>query len=105
MLGERNGEYVMIEEYVEGKFQKYVNNDGSLSTTHLAQELQAKAECLVHFSFIKSKKTLMMLDIQGCEYTLFDPEIASLQCNVDNGVFCLVWAICQLSLSTFTASL
>ena len=36
-----------------------------------------KAKCLTHFSQQKSDKKLMLLDIQGSEYELFDPEIAS----------------------------
>lgn len=35
-----------------------------------------KAECLTHFSFEKSNKELLLVDIQGCGHRLFDPEIA-----------------------------
>lgn len=36
-----------------------------------------KAECFVHYSFVRSDKELMVLDIQGCDYYLFDPEVAT----------------------------
>ena len=38
-----------------------------------------KAQCLVHYSFIKFQKNLMLLDLQGSNYMLYDPEIATLQ--------------------------
>jgi hypothetical protein len=37
-----------------------------------------KAESLAHFSFVKSNKRLLLVDIQGGEYNLTDPEIAIL---------------------------
>lgn len=83
------GEYVTIEEFINGNFQKYVNNDGAISSekTTLCQ----KAECLVHFSFEKSAGKLMLLDIQGAEYTLCDPEIATsaLLSEDDEYQFCI----------------
>lgn len=87
MLSQKIDKFVMIEEFVDGIFQKYINNDGTLNLTNSSLELQAKVECLAHYSFVKSKETLIILDIQGCGYTLFDPEIASLHSNTDNGVY------------------
>ncbi|XP_078482962.1 LOW QUALITY PROTEIN: myosin heavy chain kinase D-like [Ciona intestinalis] len=66
-----------IEAFCEGSFTKYVNNDGSCSTVTQNIELQEKSECLVHFSYILSEKKLMLQDIQGVNYTLLDPEIAT----------------------------
>ena len=68
---------VTIEEFATGSFQKYVNNDGVICTSK-NDDLQKKAECLVHFSYIKSNKKLMLADIQGAGHNLTDPEIASL---------------------------
>ena len=68
---------VTIEEFVTGSFQKYVNNDGVICTS-TKDDLQKKAECLVHFSYIKSNKKLMLADIQGAGHNPTDPEIASL---------------------------
>ena len=36
-----------------------------------------KAECLAHYSFERSNKEVMVVDIQGCDHFLFDPEVAS----------------------------
>ena len=40
-------------------------------------EFCRKAECLSHFSFEKSDKKLMIVDIQGSGANLYDPEIAT----------------------------
>ena len=44
---------VTVEEFVSGEFQKYVNNDGTCyaPVTEDHQEVCAKAECPVHFSY------------------------------------------------------
>ena len=51
---------VTVEEFVPGEFQKYVNNDGTcydpMRGDH--QEVFAKAECLVHFSYTFSEKKM-----------------------------------------------
>ena len=71
-----------VEEYVPGKFVKYINNNGECCSTpedctNEGRELVLKAACLVHFSFEYSKERLMLLDIQGSKFQLYDPEIAS----------------------------
>lgn len=50
-----------------------------------------KAECLVHYSFEKSDRKLMLLDIQGAGDYLCDPEIASseLLSEEDEYQFCI----------------
>ena len=49
---------VTVEEFVSGELQKYVNNDGTcyVPVTEDHQEVYAKAECLVHFSYTFSDK-------------------------------------------------
>ena len=73
-------EIVTIEEYAAGDFVKYVNNTGK---THANKndDQYTKAESLVHFSYVKSNKKLLLVDIQGANYTLTEPEIATL-CGV-----------------------
>ncbi|CAB4020160.1 transient receptor potential cation channel subfamily M member 6-like, partial [Paramuricea clavata] len=72
------GEYVAVEEFIPGCFTKYINNTGLSSVSiESANIIGLKAECLVHFSYQKSGKQLMVVDIQGNGYDLFDPEIAS----------------------------
>ena len=66
-------EAVTIEEYTDGKFVKYVNNDGT--TCNGNNNDQMKAESLVHYSFIKSNKKMLVVDLQGANFNLTDPEI------------------------------
>lgn len=77
-----NDQPATIEEYVPGSFVKYVNNDGKCvsppdESTDEMKELFAKAQCFVHHSYHSSDKKLMLLDIQGSKYNLYDPEIAT----------------------------
>lgn len=70
---------VTVEEFVAGDFSKYVNNDGHCidSPSKEYDDIFAKAQCLAHFSYLYSKKKLMILDIQGAKYDLYDPELAT----------------------------
>lgn len=68
-------EFVTIEEFIDGDFIKYINNTSSLCGEE--SEFRKKAESLVHFNYDKSKGRLMLMDLQGAEYSLYDPEIAS----------------------------
>ena len=77
-----NDEYVTIEEMVDGTFVKYINNNGEVCGEDV--DLTEKAECLAHFSYERSQKEVMVLDIQGCGCILFDPEIASQQVMSEN---------------------
>ncbi len=70
-------EIVTIEEYADGNFVKYVNNDGTRCKGN-NEDQQMKAESLVHYSYIKSNKKMLMVDIQGANFNLTDPEIATL---------------------------
>ena len=70
-----HGESVTVEEFVDGQFVKYINNDGSICKDD--DTPSAKAQCLAHFSYEKSNDEVMLVDIQGSGYTLYDPEIAS----------------------------
>ena len=72
---------VTVEQFVPGEFCKYINNDGQccLSGDPLKNEIFEKAECLAHFSYVHSNEKLMLLDLQGSDYVLYDPEIATKQ--------------------------
>ena len=95
-----NGEFVAIEEYIDGKFTKYINNTGLVCGAN-ASDVSKKAECLVHYSYEKSSKQLMLLDIQGSEYTLFDPEIASATLQVDKEYLFGVGNLTSHAIETF----
>ena len=43
----------------------------------LVKLLLEKMECLTHFSYVKSDKKLMLVDLQGSGHELYDPESAS----------------------------
>ena len=73
-----NGESVTIENHLDGVFEKFVNNTGELCVESTdASELNLKAETFVHYTFQKSNQQLMVTDIQGVNYSLCDPEIAT----------------------------
>ena len=71
-------EFVVVEEFNSGVFKKYVNNDGTLVNGEAGDlELKLKAECLCHYTYTRSEEKLLLLDIQGAGFVLFDPEIAT----------------------------
>ena len=71
-MGKIDNEFITVEEFIAGEFVKYINNTGKLCTEPNDQYGQ-KAECLAHFSFVKSDKKLILLDIQGSGANLYDP--------------------------------
>lgn len=77
-----NNKPATVEEFVPGPFVKLINNDGRKAklpeqADEELKELHAKAECLVHYTYVSTDKKLMLLDIQGSGYSLYDPEIAT----------------------------
>jgi hypothetical protein len=71
---QRTNQIVTIEQFASGTFQKYVNNDGTISHNKDIEK-QRKAESLVHFSLVH---------IRGGEYNLTYPEIATVSGIYDN---------------------
>ena len=69
-------EFITVEPYIEGNFSKYVNNTGDIILKD-GSELALKAETFIHYSFVKSGKQIIIVDLQGVGFTLCDPEIAS----------------------------
>lgn len=53
-LGKLNGEFVTLENYLNGTFQKYLNNTGDIFGDR--SELSMKAEAFVHYGYIASAK-------------------------------------------------
>lgn len=75
---------ITVEEFVDGDFMKYVNNDGNcIDPPSEEYDIFAKAQCLTHFSYLYSKKKLMLVDIQGSKYELYDPELATTDLHED----------------------
>lgn len=69
-------EVVTVEEFIDGSFDKYINNTGNICGD-ADSPICHKAEWLAHYSYERSNKEVMVVDIQGCNNILFDPEIAS----------------------------
>ena len=82
-MGKIGEEYVTTEEFVDGTFRKYVNNNGNVCDKGDSSALFDKAECLAHFTYERSEKEVMLVDTQGCEYSLIDPEIASKELTIE----------------------
>ena len=85
-FGKLYGQCVTVEAYLEGTFQKHVNNNGYVCGD--GGELSSKAETFCHYTYVKSGEQLMALDIQGVGYSLSDPEIATSELldNTDNSI-------------------
>ena len=66
---------VTIEEYTDGKFTKYVNDNGI--PCGVDSVVRKKCESLPHFSYERSGENLMVVDMQGSGHSPFDPKIAS----------------------------
>lgn len=108
MFGEKPA---TLEEYVPGTFYKAINNDGEcrkppVDSSIETKEMYAKAECLVHYSSFLTDGKLMLLDIQGSGYILYDPEIASddLQ-DIDSDEFYFCCGNCSIiGINTFKSN-
>ena len=92
-----------IEQFVDGTFRKYVNNNGNVCCKGDRSALFDKAECLGHFTYERSGNKVMLLDIQGSEYSLIDPEIASKELNPTDLLFC-VGNLSANAISTFVTN-
>ena len=87
-LGILGDEVVFIEPFLPGEFEKYVNNDGNVLDNEC--EIGLKAQAFVHFSYVVFDKQALVLDVQGCNFSMTDAEIAtSTITSVGNtGLFC-----------------
>lgn len=99
-------EPVTVEEFVSGQFTKYVNNDGNCiipkEDAHPEfKEIFDKAQCLVHYTSLITKQQLMLLDIQGSRYSLYDPEIATADLIDEGEVFFCCGNLSSTSIDRF----
>ena len=105
-LGMGGDEPVFIEDYIPGNFRKHVNNDGTVfpPTTDVGK----KAGTFAHYSLVNFNRRMMVLDVQGVDYTLFDPEIATAELFYGEGdsaeaLFC-AGNQCQEGIDKFVTS-
>lgn len=78
-----DGELLTAEEFIPGDFVKFINNNGIVCEEDTM--LCKKAQAFSHFTYEKSQGKVMVLDIQGSGYTLYDPEIASADLQSEDG--------------------
>ena len=77
-----NDKPVTVEDFVTGKFAKYVNNNGKCvappeNSSSQTKEIYVKAQCLIHYSYSSMQHKMVLTDIQGSNYYLYDPEIST----------------------------
>ena len=104
-LSTLDGEPITVEPFVSGEFIKYINNDGLPSSCENGNKkvFFEKAETLTHFSYEESDEKLLLVDLQGSDYHLYDPEIATtddLNNNSTERFFC-VGNLNELALDNF----
>lgn len=80
-----DGEFLTVEEFIDGDFVKFINNNGIVCEEDTT--LCKKAQAFSHFTYEKSEGKVMVLDIQGSGYTLYDPEIASTEIQNEDGSY------------------
>lgn len=78
-----SGEFVLIEEYIDGDFIKYINNNGDVCEKGIVCD---KVEVFVYFIYEKFEGKFIVFDIQGVGYILYDLEIVLLDLLSDDGI-------------------
>ena len=78
-----------MEEHVDGQCFKYINNNGHIvdicSSSEEIKEISKRAEAFCHFTYQISSHQFIVLDIQGSDNHLYDPEIAATELFDSNG--------------------
>jgi len=73
------GEWVVVEDYIEGSFKKWCNNYGFISDE--AESLAKSLPAFMHWSWYHTNGQMMIADLQGVKkpggYLLTDPVILS----------------------------
>lgn len=74
-------EWVMVEDFLEGDFQKYISNSGWVKPRCISEHPSMPA--FAHWSWVHTGGSLMVSDLQGVrydsKYVLTDPVILSLE--------------------------
>lgn len=77
MEKQKNKEYITVEEFIPGKINKHINNTGKTCVDPTSAVAQKGRLCLTCYMYERSKRKLMLVEIQGSGFDLSDPEIAS----------------------------
>ena len=98
------GEYVVVEDYIEGEYKKWCNNYGYLSTEY--QSMPA----FMHWSWVHTKGQLMIADLQGVRgddrFSLTDPVIMFVDNSygpTDTGVEGMIMFFRNMNATNFVA--
>ncbi|KAL7549164.1 hypothetical protein ACHAWF_012437, partial [Thalassiosira exigua] len=67
--------YLAVEQYLDGKYEKWNNNGGFVNKSDCLKCRVAQA--FSHFTYEKSQHQEMVVDIQGSGYVYTDPQIHS----------------------------
>ena len=102
-FGKCGDECVTVEEFIPGNFEKYVNNTGEVCGDP-ESDICKKAECFAHYSFIRSDNELMVLDIQGCDDKLCDPEVATQEPQLDGEYLFCTGNLSSSAIESFSAT-
>ena len=94
------GEFITIEEFIDGIFTKYINNTGFLCVPE-ENVIDKKSETFVHFSHELSEASLMVVDIQGSDYSFYDPEIATDQAFINDELLFFAGNLNVVAISNF----
>ena len=74
-------EYVLVEDYLEGEFEKYISNTGWVNQVCCMEYLLMPA--FTHWSWVHTRGDLMITDLQGVryddKYVLTDPCVLSME--------------------------
>ena len=54
------------------------------SPKEACDEVYAKAQCLVHYSYVFTERKMMLVDLQGSMFKLYDPEIETAELTLEN---------------------
>ena len=65
LRGQSGDEWVTAEEYIDGKFTKYLNNTGIPCGVN--SKIRQKCESLARFSYERSHENIMVVDMQGLQ--------------------------------------
>ena len=101
--GKLNDEAVTVERFIDGT--KYVNYTGDIFVKDNST-VALKAESFAHYSFCKSDEQLMVVDLQGVRYYLFDSEIGSVRLyDEDNSIYFCAGNLSITAIETFSYSI
>ena len=79
-----DNEQATAERFADSEFTKYVNKDGNPCQKLLRKSsLFEQEEVLVHFSYEASNEKFLLVDVEGLDYNLYDPDLATIETLIE----------------------